>query len=245
MTSPNEDFAEPNDELTATVRVAGEWYEYEEALRRQNRVVVPNQPYFDELLAECVAGLKEWIEPRQVFRARLMPPGQDELPFARSQIGAPPASSAGGGRLNPPGISCLYAALDAETAIAEVRPWINARVTVGAFETVGRVRVVDLSDLESTSRRRAAFAAYMMQRPTHRDDTIAYVATQYLAEHLKSHGADGVIYGSSLRRGGTNAAFFRLDVAKPVATQLWQVGSVIYHSFELTDMKPEHSKSYA
>lgn len=92
-TSPNDNVSEPDDELGATVRVAAEWHEYEEALRRQDRAVVLNEQYFAELLRECLASLTERVEPKLELRARLMPPEREDLPFARSQMGAPSAFS--------------------------------------------------------------------------------------------------------------------------------------------------------
>jgi RES domain-containing protein len=235
-----------DDELTLTVRAAAEWTDFADGLAQYNRVVAPNQAYLEALLAECFEIIIEWVEPHTIFRARIMSPTKEDLPFGPSQMGVPPAMNSSGGRLNPPGIPYLYAAMDTQTAIAEVRPWRGARVTVASFRTIGRIRCVDLSDIEAISmrRRRAAFAAHMMQRPTHRDDNTAYVATQFLSEHLKARGADGVLYKSSLHRGGINVALFRPEAAQPTATQLWQVGAVTYESYELTDMQGAHPHSY-
>jgi len=237
---------EESDDLSVMARATAEWYTYDEALRSSNRVVVADSEYFTALLDECLSTVVEWSEPREVFRARVMPPGKEGAPFAMKEMGAPPGRSASGGRLNPPGITYLYVALDSETAIAEVRPWNGAKVTVCKFETLGRLRLVDLSDVGTHFRTlpRATFAAHVMQTPAHRDDAFSYVATQYLSEHLKSRDADGVIYGSSLKIGGTNVALFRPELARPVATQFWMLGQIAYTSYPLTDLTPDHPYVY-
>jgi RES domain-containing protein len=231
----------PDEEMAATVQAAAEWYDYAEALTNDNRIVVRDAKYFDALVTECLSCTLVWTQPQTVFRARLMPPKNDDadVPFRLSEMGAPPAEDTHGGRLNPMGIPYLYAALDIETAIAEVRPWAGARVTVATFETIGRIHVVDLASLrerEGTAKR-AAFAGYMMQRPTHRDDRTAYVATQFLAESLKARGVDAVLYGSRLKLGGANVAFFRNELTRPIAAQLRRVANVTYMHVALTPMK--------
>jgi RES domain-containing protein len=232
----------PDDELIATVKVAAEWYDYVEGLTNDNRIVVRDATYFDALVTECLSCTVLWTQPQTVFRARLMPPKNEDQPFPLTEMGAPPPLDVHGGRLNPTGIPYLYAALDIETAIAEVRPWVGARLTVATFETIGEVRVVDLANLgeKEATAKRAAFAGYMMQRPTHRDDRTAYVATQFLAESLKARGVDAVLYGSRLKRAGVNAAFFRNELTRPTAAQLWQVAKVTYLPVALTPMKGDH-----
>ena len=119
------------------------------------------------------------------------------------------------GRANPKGIPCLYLATKKETAMSEVRPWIGSYVSVGQFETVRRLTVIDCShnhgdplfhlffgrekpltaeDIEKTvwSNIDSAFA-----EPIARDDDIAaYAGTQIITELIKSMGYDGVAYRS-------------------------------------------------
>lgn len=55
------------------------------------------------------------------------------------------------GRANPAGIPVLYLGTTEETAIAEVRPWIGAEVSVAQFRTLKDLRAVDLSRGHSLS----------------------------------------------------------------------------------------------
>lgn len=50
------------------------------------------------------------------------------------------------GRVNPRGIPCLYAASNLETAVAEVRPWLGALVSVAQLSPVRLLRLVNCSD---------------------------------------------------------------------------------------------------
>lgn len=109
---------------------------------------------------------------------------------------------ASAGRLNPEGIPYLYLASDPATAVAEIRPWVRARVSVGWFRTIHDLHVVDLrpeavQDLEPDDP--AVWASFMLRFPAHRSDPLAYVATQFLAEKLKSEGLDGPVYSTAVR----------------------------------------------
>ena len=57
----------------------------------------------------------------------------------------PVADCARDGRANAAGIAVLYLAVDAETAIAEVRPWIGSQVSVSQFRTTSELRALDLT----------------------------------------------------------------------------------------------------
>jgi RES domain-containing protein len=147
-------------------------------------------------------------------------------------MGAPPANVSSAGRLNPKGISFFYSALEESTAVAEVRPWTMARLSVANFLTSEPIEVLDLTgaradiDLLPSVR----FAAYMISRPVHRDDPFAYVGTQHLAQSLKSSGVKGLLYNSLLKPGGTNLALFAEGGLTGVSVALHEVTSVTYRT---------------
>ena len=77
----------------------------------------------------------------------------DEQPFPLSphQMGAPPRHLAREGRLNSKGIPCLYLASDIDTAVAEIRPWISSSISIGYFNTLEEITVIDTSkDLQKS-----------------------------------------------------------------------------------------------
>jgi RES domain-containing protein len=148
----------------------------------------------------------------------------------------PPPEKARDGRINPMGLPCLYAALDPNTAVAEVRPWRLALLTVATFTTPRSIDVVDLRQASGGQKRPAAYwAAHMIQRPVHEKDPLAYLGTQYLAERLKAAGAGGLLYDSALgpydqTKGtrGTNVALFSSDDLQDGKTVPWVVLDVKY-----------------
>lgn len=200
---------------------------------------------FDEETREfldCVVATSESrlvdLEPQSIlFRAQvgcdwaLQNPEDEDSPEIPIGFGEermkPRAGIAREGRANPAGISYLYLAEDTYTAIAEMRPWIGAQITVAQFEVVRHLRLVDCSQMnrriivfggEPSPERRteavwrsidSAFA-----RPIVPSDTSAeYVPTQILTELFKTAGYDGIMHRSSVG-GKRNFIFYNLSDAK-------------------------------
>ena len=129
------------------------------------------------------------------------------------------------GRVNPKGIPCLYLANKEETAMAEVRPSLNAYISVGKFKTARVLRLAnctglpshgsdlyrqDHDDLEKEGAVWADIDRAFSRPVTPSDESSDYVPTQIIAELFRSEGYDGVAYGSALSRG-LNLALF--DIA--------------------------------
>jgi hypothetical protein len=162
------------------------------------------------------------------------------LPFSRMK---PPLGNPTEGRLNPRGIPVLYLATKQETAIAESRPWVGARVTVATFQTQRPLRVIDCqrssaklgrwnllfmlpggSKLTQEQTNEAVWADIdrAFARPVEPGDSgyLSYVPTQVIAEVFADAGFDGVAYGSALGKEGVNVALFDLSAAEVTTTQL-------------------------
>lgn len=155
--------------------------------------------------------------------------------------------SAHEGRVNPRGIPCLYAASKKETAVAEVRPWLGALVSVAQMKLVRELKLVNCSeghnsafDLyfeepEPTEREAAVWRAISrgFSEPVSPDPGVAeYAPTQVLAEHFRKIGYDGVVYASKLG-DGFNVALFDLDALSVVDVRLYPVKAVRYEIGEL------------
>jgi hypothetical protein len=153
------------------------------------------------------------------------------------------------GRANPKGIPVLYLATDHETAIAEVRPWIDSYVSVAAFKTGRELRLVscrtDKSKLilyglvgdkvspHSYEECVWVHLGWAFSEPVTRSDNVAdYASTQIIAELFKAHGYDGITYRSSLDTNGQNAALFDPDIVLLGERRLYRVKSVKYESEE-------------
>lgn len=145
------------------------------------------------------------------------------------------------GRANPTGIPCVYFAMEKETAMSEVRPWIGSHISLAQFEGSRELHLVDCTAddpgfainyhtgcEEPTAEKREssvwAQINFAFSEPVTRSDDFAdYAPTQLLAETFREHGYDGIIYESRLGEGGKNVAIFRIDCATLVSRRLYQV----------------------
>ncbi|MEY9562270.1 RES family NAD+ phosphorylase [Sinorhizobium fredii] len=163
------------------------------------------------------------------------------------------------GRVNPRGIAYLYLAADKETAIAEVRPWSGALVSVGAFETKRDLKLVDcarhhgkigswgylldipLEEWNSLSQTQIDEAVWAdidnaFSLPVGPgDEFVHYIPTQIIAEQFVADGFDGIVYKSALSEKGYNVALFRLADADLQRNHLFTVTSVKYEFEETTN----------
>lgn len=128
-----------------------------------------------------------------------------------------------------------------KTAIAEVRPWIGAQVSVGTFEIQRDLRVVNFSDCvhelqfsksgdyskEAREEKAWADVNVAFRLPvTRNDDQASYAPTQVIADMFKAKGLDGIAYGSAVGKG-INLALFDLDCVKMVSSNVFVVTNLI------------------
>jgi len=134
------------------------------------------------------------------------------------------------GRVNPPGINCLYAANSVITAISEVQPSIGQTVSVGKIKTLKDLNIFDFnfqktykdSDFMDQSvveiKKQIGISIYkiaifynvlseLFSNPS-MGNIDNYYATQCLSEYIKDLGFDGIRYKSSLKKGGSNIVLF-------------------------------------
>ena len=166
---------------------------------------------------------KRWT----VYRARLMPVANehDPDPLHCGVMGAPPPDLALAGRANPAGTSFFYAALDEKTAIAEMRPWRDARVTVARYRARETYTLIDLSEKsgELPTSDHASWLGFIMGRPFHKDDGMSYRAIQHVVAQIRETGVSGIQYRSAMRPHGINVVLFDGSKLQCVARKLVQV----------------------
>lgn len=165
-------------------------------------------------------------------------------PFAIDDMWSPPIHKSRSGRVNAKGITCLYAATDVETAIAELRPWKNAPITVARLITNKELILIDLATINRNIKEininqltldgllnyySVYVFGYELSRPVPSSDIneIEYVPTQVISEFIKYKGYDGIIYRSSLG-SGDNIALFRQESVSMIDTSLYTVSSISY-----------------
>ena len=146
------------------------------------------------------------------------------LPSERMQ---PLPHMANEGRANPKGIPYLYVATDKDTAMAEVRPWLGSKISVGQFKIKKDITLVDCSVLhakkfvfylkEPTAEKKEEAVwsdiDWAFSNPVTANDSIAdYIPTQIIAELFKNNGLDGIAYKSNLGKGH-NVVLFDIIIA--------------------------------
>lgn len=143
------------------------------------------------------------------------------------------------GRANPKGIPYLYLASNTSTAIAEMRPWIGEYISIAHFETIRRLKLIQLTDgfkdtrlfLEGIPKNKIDSIVWnqinnaFSEPVTDTDDTAEYIPTQIISEVIKDEGYDGIIYKSKVE-SGLNFSLFNIDDAKIIGTSLHQVKSI-------------------
>jgi hypothetical protein len=206
-------------------------------LRHERRFKLP--PKLARIVEDAVdfnmkVGLVEINKDDVFFRARVCGVGQ-QRPYKRTEMGAPPKGKATAGRINPEGISYLYLADEPETAVAEVRPWKDARVSVGKFRAIRKLNVVNLDRAGGFHPNDAAkaFAALFLRSmyfsaPAHSDDKLAYIASQFISEVFRDRGVDGLQYASVLRDGYKNVALFDPAAARCQSVSIYRIEGIKY-----------------
>jgi len=128
---------------------------------------------------------------------------------------APPNNKALSGRINPMGMSYLYASEDPHTAIVEARPTIEQMVSVAEIELKKDLKLfdfcADLADCDNNESQKKMFAeiARRLSVPNYVGDT-GYYATQYISQYIKKlkDTFDGIRFRSALHKGGVNIVLF-------------------------------------
>jgi RES domain-containing protein len=164
----------------------------------------------------------------------------EERPYGRDAM-KPIPNWRGEGRANPRGIPALYLATTRDTALAEVRPWIGAVISVAQLVMERELNVIDCSkyhapenfldifDDQTKSREDGIWMAIdrAFATPVSKEDEAKdYIPTQVLAELFKAEGYDGVVYKSLLSDDGYNVTLFNLDHAKVINASLHRLNSI-------------------
>lgn len=218
------------------------WEDLRDEMMHRNRWFLDDPMDMDRiavLLAQLItptASLKElkW------YRARLL---SSDTPYALGEMGAPPPHLAGHGRANPAGIPYLYLGSTPATAVSELRPHTGEKACVAEF-ALPDLRFADLRDPkrlispligdESEIVRLRADLPLLerlgeeLTRPVQpRGAPYEYIPTQYLCEHIKKLGFDGVVYRSSVSNDqGINLALFKPEDIPPTRVDVIAVEQV-------------------
>lgn len=217
------------------------WEQFCSDVRRDPQIPMP----FDEFIAEELAESEENLSPGMTFsRARLgfkLDENDERLPWAGTEIGAPPTGNASAGRANAAGQVVLYVADEEKTALSEVRPALGFYVSVANLILKRHSRILDLTkelqELNPFERESIGWHIEIhdllnrlgeeMSRPLERaDDTTLYVPCQRLADYIRQNHYDGIRYPSALNPGGSSIVFFDPELAQVGESKLVKVTEV-------------------
>jgi hypothetical protein len=217
------------------------WFEFENNIKKTSRYF-GHEEFLNKIFKDInnldkgsknpivqVVGPKRKIS--SIFRARVMHPEKLEHALANLELELSPPSlnQSKPGRMNPHGIATFYGALNYQTAIAEVRPPIDAKVIVGKFDFIKDLRVLDLNALgkieingsifDPEHRKKIELTRFLsslgarMSKPVLPDDEpFEYLSTQIISDFLawnKEINLQGIIYPSSYSDNeGQNVVIF-------------------------------------
>lgn len=208
-----------------------EWRKFKHSLNSENRFFNATASNFLESVFSDISSLQTYNEHslivkvgsdneiNELFRARSFQSDdmlETALAYPEKELSPPPSALARAGRMNSDGISVFYGASSEETAIAEVRPPVGAKVAVARFDIIKTLNLLDLRALEfiipvgsifnpvfSEQLERIHFLKKFCRRiasPVMPDHEIyEYIPTQAIADYLATENTprlDGIIFPS-------------------------------------------------
>ncbi len=178
------------------------------------------------------------------YRARIHEYNQEQQ-YPPTQMGAPPAEKSKIGRAQPAGVSYLYTADSAETAIAEVKPFLGAHISIGKFSPKEELsllniipRSVTIEDHKKSTGLQEVinqlnFSQRFYSRPFHPEDPKQYWDTIFVAQTIKNEGYDGFVFESLQKRGGWNFVFFEEEKLECLEVEEKEVKKINIESQDL------------
>jgi hypothetical protein len=216
------------------------WQEFCEQARRDPE----GAPPFSDVWPEELGRLSLTIAAGStLYRSRKGYKMEEEeiVPYAGSEIGAPPADSVKPGRANRENKRALYCSSEETTCVMEQRPWNGAIISVCQVQLKEDVEVIDLTrTLEAPNpfagqslryelelaELLAGFGDELSTPLTRDDDQTEYFPSQRLSELIEESGFKGLRYRSALSRDGTNLVLFEPELVEILDSKLVRVTGV-------------------
>lgn len=243
-----------DDEYTLghSLLLTGRWENFVNSIKRDNRYHTKLLNL--DVLERMISFLKKIYKNGDVFfRGRIT--DNDEM-LDIEAMGAPPAEKASSGRANAAGIRCLYLASDERTTVYEVRAGAFDNIAIGKFRLRQDISVVDLRAIAklcpigiemdyleyAVNKEHLQKINREMARGMRRgDNSIDYVATQYISDFIKSleypddsghlkKAYHGIVYNSTMNHEGYNMAVFDPDVFECQSVRLVTVDGLEYRT---------------
>jgi hypothetical protein len=226
-------------------KIENRWEAFCREIKFENRFFIRDK-FEIERFEALLSSQTEYLNKLKFYRAR----NEKCKKLKPSEMGKPPLEKSKHGRANPKGIPYLYLASDPQTAVAEIRPEVHDKITVGTFKINKPLNIINLQNpvLGSPFQYGDDLEYILVHFPFLRKlgteiskpidpeaSELEYLPLQYLCEFIKSKGYDGVKYGSSVGEG-YNLAVFNDDKANCTETKLYAI------DFSLKLHKPARRK---
>jgi RES domain-containing protein len=176
--------------------------------------------------------------------------------YRLDEMGAPPPDRTPAGRANRTGEPVLYMASDMQTALAEVRAWKGAPVSVAKMKLADDFRILDLTkeySIESpffheslqwileTNHLMNRFAKELSRPVMPHEAEELYRPTQHLCDLVKATGSAGIAYPSAMGPGH-NIVLFDPGAATPEDVSHHRVEKLAFSSRDLGTHEPPHEE---
>lgn len=217
------------------------WSDFVEGIKRKNRF---HSDYIntEQLITFLKCARKTYKAGEIFFRSRICP---NNIGYPWNEMGPPPESKAVGGRVNPSGIGILYLSNSIETTFYEIRAGIYDYVTVGSFELLNDIDVINLADIDrvspfigvdyafdfvqyATNIEHLKMIGQEIAKPLRNDNILDYLPTQYISDYIRSKDYDGIEYKSTMCSKGFNLAVFNDKFFKCISTNVYEIKSINY-----------------
>ena len=196
---------------------------------------------------------------KALYRARLYKDRSRTGWYTLGEMGAPSPEKATAARANREEQPVLYMASDLQTALAEVRAWKGAPVTIAEMKTVSTLRILDLSkpytiaspffqEEENPLSWKIEASGLLnrfgeeLSRPVmpHEEATL-YLPTQHLCDLVRAAGFNGIAYPSAMGPGH-NVVFFDPSTVAPSSLSHHRVKEPNFKSTTPSPYEPPYQK---
>lgn len=221
-----------------------DWDNFVNTLKHKNRFHT-NCINIENLNKICTYIRKPYKKGDKFYRGRII----KDVGYTADNMGAPPPGKATAGRANSAGIPRLYLATNKLTALHELRAGAFDAITIGEFELLKDITVVDLKMLDKISPFIEELDPRLLLinreclnkineeicKPLRKNDsTLDYLPTQYIVDLIQSFMSEekneyyGVEYKSTLNSEGVNLAIFDPDLFCCKSVQDYKVEDLRY-----------------
>jgi len=221
-----------------------DWIDFAEEIKFNNRFF-PESSKLLQAVNEIFDKHVETIETgTKFYRARLIELNnmnvKDDIlsGFPKKESLAPDAQLSTAQRASPEKISYLYAAEDEYTALSETRPGILSFISLAELESIEELKVLDLwidINVPNKNSDHSELASRFSAVIAEKEKGIDYLPMQFVAEYVKSKGADGIRYTSFQSQGGKNIVIFRKEKVRYLLSKIMYNQNVAYSFLDITN----------